>query len=463
MVDTALRFAKAPSSVEATAPSSVPFHVAYVMSRFPKLTETFVLREMVELEKSGVKVSVYPLQRERTKTIHAAAIPFVTRACFTPWLSVAILWANIQFFLRNPRRYLSTFGTLIKANFGCWRYLSGAILFFPKIVYLAARMRRDGIRHVQAHFASHPAMAAWTIHQLVGIPYSFTAHGSDLHRDRHMLLEKVAAAAAVITISEYNRRMILEECGDQFADKVHVIHCGINPHDFPPRTVATPFERGDGPFRIICVGTLHEVKGQRYLLEACGKLRAAGLDLFCQFLGDGPDREALQQLADELGVRDHVEFCGSRTTDEVRRLMAESDVIVAPSVPTADGRREGIPVVLMEGLGTGLPAIASRLSGIPELIRDEETGLLVPPRDAAAIAEAIHRLARNPTLRRQLAEAGCELVQREFHVVTNTLLLRRLLTGESLPSDNPNESHFSRSEPTDDLVTADRELTTCPV
>lgn len=405
--------------------------VAYVMSRFPKLTETFVLREMIELENAGVEIGVYPLQRERTKTVHPSAIPFVERACFTPLMSAQILAANIRTFVRKPVRYLTTLGTLLRANLGCPRYLFGAIGFFPKIVHLAERMEADGVSHVQAHFASHPAMAAWTIHQLAGISYSFTAHGSDLHRDRHMLREKVCAAAAVITISDYNRRMILDECGTEFADKVHVVHCGINPQEFPGRTVATHFERGAGPIQIICIGTLHEVKGQSYLLEACRQLDLAGLDFRCRFVGDGPDRAMLERLTTEYRLQERVEFCGSRTTDEVRRLLSECDIIAAPSVPTADGRREGIPVVLMEGMGSGLTAVASRLSGIPELVREEETGLLVPPRNADALAVAILRLAHNPDLRQHLAHHGRELVRREFDVVKNTAALRELIYRET--------------------------------
>ncbi len=415
--------------------------LAYMMSRFPKLTETFVLREMVEMERLGRDVRAYPLQRERTSIVHPEAIAFVERACFTPWLSTAILFSNAKVLLRNPGRYLSTFLTLIRVNFGWTRYLSGAILFFPKVVYLSERMRKDGVQHLHAHFASHPAMAAWVIHRLSGIPYSFTAHGSDLHCDRHMLREKVADATAAVTISDYNRQLIIAECGADSASKVHVVRCGIDPKIFPARKTPTSFDRGLGPFQMVCVGTLHEVKGQQYLLQACRRVADNGLSFVCHLVGDGPDREMLEKLAAELGIAAHCKFHGKCTGPEVQQLLADIDVIVAPSVPTSDGRREGIPVVLMEGLGSGIAAIGSDLSGIPELVRHEQTGLLTPPRDATAIADALLRIATDHQLRYQLASAGCELVQKEFNVSRNTAALLSLIQGSpyadaSLPAED---------------------------
>ena len=404
-----------------------PRRIAYVMSRFPKITETFILREMVEAERLGVEVLVYPLQREKTKIVHPQAVHFVKHARFTPWLSVGILRANLITAARTPVRYAHVFCQLIQSNWGSARYLAGAILFFPKVVYMGERMVRDGVHHLHAHFASHPAMAAWVIHRLWNIPYSFTAHGSDLHRDRHMLREKVAASTRTVTISEYNRNLILCECGDEYGEKVHVIHCGINPAEFPVRTEPTSFARHCGPLQIICIGTLHEVKGQQHLLKACQILRSEGLEFCCHFVGDGPDLEFLKELTARLEISLHVVFHGRMASPEIQTLLADIDVIVAPSVPTNDGRREGIPVVLMEGLATGIPAIASDLSGIPELVQHEQTGLLTPPGDEQAIANALIRMATDERLRTRCGEAGSGLVLSDFHVVTNTHTLLHLL------------------------------------
>lgn len=425
---------RTPTIVNDSKPNR-PTRIAYIMSRFPKLTETFILREMIEMERLGVYVGVYPLQRERSRVVHPEAAPFVARAYFAPIFSWRVFLANVRCLLRQPVNYVSTWMTLVQANMGSPRYLGGALLFFPKIVLSGERMRQDGIQHVHAHFASHPAMAAWVIHRLEGIPYSFTAHGSDLHRDQHMLREKVRDAAFVVAISNYNRQLIIDRCGPRTDGAVHVVHCGIDPTVFPRRQHPTSFEQGLGPFQIACVGTLHEVKGQSHLLVACDIVRQSGRRLICNIVGSGPDRARLEALAAKLDIAKDVRFHGSRTAVEIRELLANSDAIVAPSVPTRDGRREGIPVVLMEGMGSGLPAVASDLSGIPELVQHELTGLLTAPGDAQAIAQAIIRLMDDAALRQRLALAGHELVSAGFDSGTNARRLLELIEKSLSPID----------------------------
>ncbi|OGN88183.1 MAG: hypothetical protein A2X23_04495 [Chloroflexi bacterium GWC2_73_18] len=290
---------------------------------------------------------------------------------------------------------------------------------FPKVAHIARLMRTAGIPHVHCHFASHPALAGFLIHRLTGIPFSFTAHGSDLHVDRHMLCPKVAEAAFVVAISEDNRAEIARECGERSSGKVMVIHCGVDTEALRPRD-GRPAE---GPFRILCIGTLHEVKGQAYLVEACRLLAEEGLDLTCRLVGDGPDRAALARRIAESGLQRQVVFTGWRTRGEVAELLHGADALVAPSVATRGGKREGIPVVLMEAMSSGVPVVASRLSGIPELVEDGRTGLLVPPRDAAALAAALKRLRDDPGLRGRLGEAAREKVIRESDVRRNAALL----------------------------------------
>jgi len=389
--------------------------VAFVMSRFPKITETFVIREMVEMERQGVEVEVYPLQRERTSVMHPEVDSFVRRAHFTPWLSIAMLKAHGRYFLNQPRNYLQTLGTLLSANLGSIRYFAGAVAFFPKAVYIASLMRSAGVDHVHAHFASHPAAVAYVIHRLTGIPFSFVAHGSDLHCDQHMLSEKTQQAAAVIAISDDNRRMILDVCGTHNDLKVHTVHCGVDLEEFCPRSEPTPFERGVGAFQLLCIGTLHEVKGQRYLLEACRSLLERGVDFECHFAGDGPDLQALEKQAHALGLNDRVYFHGRCAGPRIRELLEIADVLVTPSVPTRSGRREGIPVVLIEAMASGVPVVSSDLSGIPELVKHEQTGLLAQPGDAAGIAASLHRLHNDRQLRLRLAVAGRQEVESEFN------------------------------------------------
>lgn len=411
----------APSSFE-QSDSPAKLKIAYIMSRFPKITETFILYEMLALEETGIEVELYPLLKQKAEIIHAEAKSFVDRAHYLPFISIAILKSQLHFVKTEPIRYLQTLWSVIRSNWGSSRFFFGALAIFPKTVRFADLMESEGINHIHAHFASHPAAAAWIIHNLVGIPYSFTAHGSDLHRDRHMLREKVDGSSFVIPISSYNRSVIIQECGEEVADKLSIVHCGVDTDVFRP----LPEGRNDleeKAFSVLCIGTLHEVKGQTYLIEACRLLHARGIEIFCNFIGAGPDDLRLKQQVTEAGLSNYVIFSGERPRSEVAKLIQDAHVVVAPSVPSRDGRREGIPVVLMEAMSSGKPVVASRLSGIPELVDDGENGFLTTPGDAKEIADALERLHNNRELRIRMGREGREKVVREFDIYKNALLL----------------------------------------
>lgn len=422
--------------------------VAYVMSRFPKLTETFVLDEILALEARGVRVEVFPLWRERGGPVHPDAVPVVDRAHFTPTLDSTILRDNLAALFSRPGIYLGTLARVVRANLASLRFLLGALAVFPKSVSFARRMRALGVEHLHAHFASHPAASAFVVGRLGGIPWSFTAHGSDLHREQAMLPEKVAEAAHVIAISDYNRRFLLDHAGPdaaRHADRVHVVHCGVDAERFAgdPGVVdaerlsrdrlvgdaETASLRGDA-FEIVCVGTLHAVKGQGFLVDACAALDKEGLAWRLHLVGDGEDRQALEDRARAHDIADHVVFHGALDRAGVRAVLAGADVSVAPSVPTADGRREGIPVVLMEAGATGLPLIGSRLSGIPEIIEDGVTGLLVEPGDVAGLTAALVRLASDSALAGRLGAAARQRIEDEFSLDRNVDRLVGLFFGE---------------------------------
>lgn len=386
-----------------------------MMSRFPKITETFILYEMLAAEEAGASVDVFPLRREKTQKMHPEAVDFVRRAHFVPLMSSEIIVDNLRLLMTRPVLWLSTLWTIVRANIGCRRFLLGALAVFPKSVTLARRMKASKIDHIHAHFASHPAAAAWMVHQFSGIPYSFVAHGSDLHRDRDMLSEKVRDAAFVVAISEYNRRIILDEAGELHAAKVNVIHCGVNPANFRPQE-----DRQDSDeqkiLQVLCIGTLHEVKGQTYLIDAVKAVRDQGVKTELHLVGDGPDQQMLEQHVAAQGLENSVVFEGRRDRHEIIELLNAADILATPSVPTADGRREGIPVVLMEGMASGVPVISSRLSGIPELVEHDVNGLLTEPGDTQAIAHALLRLAGDAPLRKRFGDAGRATVEKHFNL-----------------------------------------------
>jgi colanic acid/amylovoran biosynthesis glycosyltransferase len=400
------------ASAEAAEDDRGRVKVAYVMSRFPKVSETFILGEILAVEDEGVDVELFPLLRERTDVVHPEAAALCERARFQPFLSLPILGSQLHFLRRSPRRYLGTLWALLRGTWGSLNFFVGAVGIFPKIAHAARLMEADGVAHVHCHFSSHPAAAGFVIRRLTGIPYSFTAHGSDLHVDRHMLREKVEEAAFVVAISDFNRDVILRECGEQVASNVVVIHCGVDTDLFRPRDASAP----ERPFTVVSVGTLHEVKGQSYLVDACRLLADEGIDVVCTLVGDGRDRAALERRIADAGLDARVTITGARTRAQVAELVLSADVLVAPSVPTKRGKREGIPVALMEAMSGGVPVVASDISGIPELVEHEATGLLVPPRDALALADALRRLHDDPHLRRRLGLAGREKVVREFDV-----------------------------------------------
>lgn len=410
----------AASGARAEAP-----RIAYMMSRFPKLTETFVLDEILEMERIGVRVEIFPLWREQADVVHPEAEPLVARAHFTKTLSLPILIDVLRCLFSSPWLFVSTVCTLVWANRESLRFLVAALAIFPKSCHFAVRMRKLGVRHLHAHFASHPAAAAFIVGRFSGLPYSFTAHGSDLHREQSMLREKVAEAKFVVAISDYNRDFIQTHVGEVLAERVQVIHCGVDPARFES---ASPGPE-TGPLRVVCTGTLHPVKGQRYLIDACAQLMSEGVDFRLDLIGEGEDRRTLEAQAERLGIAQQVRFHGQCTKAQVRAILAQADVVAAPSVPTADGRREGIPVALMEAAACGLPLVASRLSGIPELVRDGETGRLAEPGDAPAIAAALAELAAQPELRARLGAGARKRVESEFSLAGNVARLRTEMLG----------------------------------
>ncbi len=392
------------------------------MSRFPKLTETFILYEILALEKMGVQVELFPLIHEKQSVKHPEAERMERRAHFHPFISAKILVANFHYMLRAPKKYFSALAEVLMGTFGSLNFFIGALGIFPKCARIAYEMERLGVRHLHAHFANHPAAAALIIHRLTGIPYSFTAHGSDLHVDRTMLDKKILNSAFTVTISNFNKKVMIEECGERVRDKIRVVHCGTDVSQFKPNYE----KQTHRPFQIVCVASFEEVKGHQYLVEACKLLQDRGVDFQCHFVGYGPLRKRVIQQIEQMELNQRIIVHPPRPRHEIVKMLADADVKVLPSVPTKQGKREGIPVVLMEAMASGLPVVSSRLSGIPELVEDGVAGILVEPRDVSGLAEALFNLSRDPELRRQMGEAGREKVLREFNLEKNAEELARL-------------------------------------
>ena len=400
--------------------------IAYLVSRFPAITETFILYEIIELERRGINVEVFSLLRQREPIMHREAEALVKRAHYGHLLSTELVRANLYWLFKRPRAYLRSWWEAIRGNRRSIRALVHTLYVVSQAALFARWMDKNKIAHLHAHWATHPTLAAYVIRRLTGLRYSFTAHAHDIYLERSMLEEKIRDASFVVTISDYNRQLLGRLYGQLAIDKTVLIHCGVDPDVFLPRS--RPTRAKDQPFTIVCVASLRDYKGHPYLLEACSRLRAQGTRFQCLLIGDGEDRPAIEAQIARAQLSDSVKLLGQQSRDRVSEILATSDVMVLPSVVTPYGKKEGIPVALMEALAVELPVVATAISGIPELLEDGRTGMLVPERNAEAIATALLQLHNNPELGKRLARAGREKVLREFNLQRNVAALGELLT-----------------------------------
>ncbi len=398
--------------------------IAFVMSRFPHLPETFILREMVELEDQGWEVTPYPLIRQKQTIAHRDAIGWEEKSRFTPFFSLSLILANLQVLATHPVLYLRLWTQVVWENRGCLEFLIRALVLFPKAVLMARKMLDDDIDHIHAHYATHPALVAWIVHHLTGIRYSLTVHAHDIFVEHSMLATKLRDSSFVVAISEFNRNYLSEVLGDWVREKIHVIHCGITPNAYSRRSDTTAAK---DLFNMVSVGSLQQYKGHGILLRACAILKERDISLRCLIIGEGEERLSLERLITELGLSDEVELCGAKTQETVARMLPMADCFVQPSVVTASRKMEGIPVAIMEALACELPVVATAISGIPELIRDGETGYLVPPNEPGALADAIENVHADQRAARKVAQRGRALVLSEFDVRDNVRLLATFL------------------------------------
>jgi colanic acid/amylovoran biosynthesis glycosyltransferase len=385
--------------------------IAYVVSRFPDPSETFVLRELNAVERrDGVDVELFVLFPPKDPFVHPEAERWVGRAQRASPAAAAI--GTLWWLARRPLRMTRA---LVDVVAGHWRKperLLRALIACTAAAAHARTMRRQQIDHIHAHFATYPALAAWLAGRLIDVPYSFTAHAHDIYIDQLHLGTLVREAQAVAVISEFNRSF-LEPYGAGSTTPVHLVRCGVIPTAYAFRPRALP---ADGPLRAICVATLNELKGHAVLLDALAmggaELERIQLDL----VGSGPLEASLRAQVARLGLERRVHFHGTRSEDEVAELLDAADLFVLASVVASSGQMDGIPVALMEALAAGLPVIASRLSGIPELVRDGETGLLARPGDGVDLADAFRRLLADPAGAATRARAGRRLIEAEFDI-----------------------------------------------
>ena len=382
--------------------------IAYIMSRFPLLSETFILREMIEAERQGLDIALYPLICQQQEIVHAEVERWLTRRNCTPFMSLQVIFKNVAAFFRQPAKYLSLIWQVIYGNRFSPSFLLRGLMLFPKAVVMAEKMQAEGVTHIHAHYATHPGLVAWLIHQWTGLSYSITIHSHDIYDNQSMLATKLKDAAFLTPISAYNIDFMANEVGAWVREKCHIIHCGIDLAQYAPAP-----KEANAIFEIAHVGSLHWKKGQKYLLEALALLRERGVPFHCTMIGGGEELADLERIIAEKDLHDVVSMIGSRTQAEVAAYLPKAACYVQPSLS------EGIPVAIMEAAACELPVVATKITGIPELVKQNQTGLLVEPRDISALAEALYQLWAQPEKAAAMGRSGRVLVQEEFTLTDN--------------------------------------------
>jgi glycosyltransferase involved in cell wall biosynthesis len=405
--------------------------VAYLLKRFPRLSETFVLNEMLELQRQGVALRIYALMDPLEKQVDPEALRLRTQVVY----------------LHDPRRRLRSWVRLIGgAALQALAHPLGALRVawtlatvhrsLPSFrhalegLWLARDLRRNGIEHLHAHFIHSPAAVGYLAFLAGGPRFSVTAHAKDLYTTLPRNLRiRARAARFVITCTGFNAAHLAEIV----PAAIHVVYHGIDLQRFSPdRSLVQPH-------RILSVGRLVPKKGFQDLVDALALLQKKGHRIHADVYGGGPLRDELESSAARFGLEGRVTFHGARLQDEILAAYRRAAVFVLAPVVTNDGDRDGIPNVLVEAMASGVPVVATRISGIPELITDGIDGLLVSEHDPAALAGAIERLLIDSELADRLGRTGRVRVERDFDLVANTRRLRALFEG-SLGEDRVWES-----------------------
>lgn len=396
--------------------------IAYVVQRFPVTSETFIVRELNALvAREGFDVTLMSLFPSSDSFLHEAARPWLHRLR-RPLPSEAA-GATGYWLTRRPMRLLRA---MIQIVAGAWRHprvLVRSLATIPLAAAHARTIRTEGISHVHAHFAALPTLTAWLCGRLCRVSYSFTAHAYDIFASQDLLAAKLGEAEFVVTVSDFNRRFLRGYGGDQ-STPVVVCHPGIDPREYEFRARSIPRH---GPVRALCVASLVEQKGHSILLQALATtpaLNRVSVDL----VGAGELRDDLERRSHELGLGERVRFHGPRTESEVRTMLDHADLFVLPSIIVSNGYMEGLPSALVEALACGVPAVSTRISGIPELIEHRRTGVLAEPGDPESLASELDWLVEGGEL--DLA-AGRRLVEEKFDLRRSAARMAELLHAHS--------------------------------
>lgn len=398
--------------------------IAYLLKMFPRLSETFILNELLELERQGVPLSVYSLVYPNDGRFHGRMADFRVAAEYFPREKPENLWRSVR---ELPDGLAPPFGRWEEAaDFLRLHSIPGDLDLLLRAVLIGARARAQGVRHLHAHFATISTRVAALVNILTGIPFSFTAHAKDIFRetvDRRLFAALVERAAFCVTVSDFNRRYILERTPGADPDKVIRIYNGVDLDFFRP---GEPARGTNGTPHVVSVGRLVPKKGFQNLLRALRVARDEGMPFRATIVGDGEQRDALLDLREQLDLVEDVEFTGALPQEDVRRKLAEATMVALACEPDADGNMDALPTVLLEALALDVPIVSTTLTGVPEIV-GEDAGVLVAPGDDRQLAQGILSLWASIQSRRVPPGAARARGERLFDLRRNVSTLRQRL------------------------------------
>lgn len=398
--------------------------MAYLVSCYPAVSHTFILREVLQLKKRGFEIDIASINLPDR---HPDAMNSEEKREFEQTYYVkrdgvaGALKAHLRG-LRRPLNYFKTLGYALKLGGWNLRNMAYGLFYFTEALMLDKWMRAHQQHHLHVHFATAAANVGMILKHFSQITLSLTVHGPDEFYDvpGQWLKEKIRAADFIVCIGSYARSQMMYIAGEDNWSKFVECPLGVDTQQYSPFTLAPRSEK-DQPFTILCVGRLVAAKGQRILINACQQLKNNGKDVHLVLVGTGPDEMHLKAQVTASGLDDNITFTGALNQEEVRQWYGKADVFALASFA------EGIPVVLMEAMACGLPAISTRITGIPELIRDGVDGLLVAPAQVQELADAIELLMSDDDLRCQFAIAGRRRVQDKYEIADNIEKLNDIL------------------------------------
>ena len=388
---------------------SDPGPVAYLTGDYPKVSHTFILREVQAVRAAGVPVITCSIRKppaaefKGQEELGARAETFyVIEAAKNP---LRLLSAHGRALVRSPGTWLRTLALAFRMRAPGLKALLWQIFYFLEAGVLADHLRQNRVRHLHNHFGNSSCSVAVLAAELAGIPFSFTEHGPAIffEVDRWSLPEKIARAAFVVAITHFCRSQLMLFSRPADWPKITIVHCGVTPEAYRR-------DPGGNGKRMAFVGRLDPVKGALLLIEAMARVLKSHPDATLTLAGDGPARAGAEARARALGIEGSVRFAGFMTQGQVADLLAQSDMLVLPSFA------EGLPVVYMEALASRIPVVASRVAGVQELVEDGVTGYTIPPGDVDSLTDRILRLMDDPATARAMGEAGRKAVEAQHDV-----------------------------------------------